>query len=193
MHCRLSLDTLQGFNELGYLGCTDTHTPRIDDIAINEGLILWHNYVSKICSPSRSAFLSGRYPSTLGLQNLVFNTQWPISLTRQVSILSEEFKANGYSTHLIGYGDYDLCSLWIYMLTPMMCVCWRRFPLFCQHTHWLQKRRPYYSTKCQRTQFETVYCSHCTVFRCIFSQCFTDEEPFHFVREANRWFVFHFN
>jgi len=91
-----------GFNELGYLGCTETSTPNIDSLATDEGLILWTNYVSKICSPSRSAFLSGRYPSTLGLQNLVFNTQYPVSLTRQVSILSEEFKAAGYTTHMIG-------------------------------------------------------------------------------------------
>jgi len=91
-----------GFNDLGYNSCTDTKTPYLDSLAMNEGLILHHNYVSKICSPSRSAFISGRYPSTLGLQNLVFNVQYPVSLTRQVSILSEEFSAAGYNTHMIG-------------------------------------------------------------------------------------------
>jgi len=90
-----------GFNELGYLGCSATSTPNIDKLA-NDGLILWHNYVAKICSPSRSAFMSGRYPSKLGLQNNVFNVEHNISLTRQVSILSEEFHAAGYSTHMIG-------------------------------------------------------------------------------------------
>lgn len=91
---------------MGFGSCTDTKTPYIDNLAQNEGLILKHNYVSKICSPSRSAFISGRYPSTLGLQNLVFNVQYDVALTRQVSILSEEFKANGYNTHMIGYGTY---------------------------------------------------------------------------------------
>ena len=96
----------KGYNELGFGSCTDTKTPYIDNLAQNEGLILGHNYVSKICSPSRSAFISGRYPSTLGLQNLVFNVQYDVALTRQVSILSEEFKANGYNTHMIGYVAY---------------------------------------------------------------------------------------
>jgi len=91
-----------GFNELGFSHCTDTKTPFMDNLATTEGLILRNNYVSKICSPSRSAFMSGRYPSTLGLQNLVFNVQYPVSLTRQVSILSEEFKAAGYKTHIVG-------------------------------------------------------------------------------------------
>merc|ERR1719204_2275819 len=91
-----------GFNELGYNECTDTQTPHIDKLVKEESLLLQHNYVAKVCSPTRASFLSGRYPSTLGLQNLVFNIEFPVSLTRQVSTLSEEFKAAGYSTHIIG-------------------------------------------------------------------------------------------
>ena len=92
-----------GFNELGYNGCTETQTPFIDNLVENESLLLFHNYVNKVCSPSRASFLTGRYPSHLGLQNLVFNPQFPVSLTRQVSTLSNEFKHAGYSTHIIGY------------------------------------------------------------------------------------------
>eukprot|EP01084_Bolivina_argentea_P127822 226025_1 len=91
-----------GFNELGYHGCTETATPFINDLAIKESLILLNNYVEKVCSPSRASFLTGRYPSNLGIQNLVFNPQFPASLTRQVSTLSNEFKHSGYSTHIIG-------------------------------------------------------------------------------------------
>eukprot|EP01083_Nonionella_stella_P001832 5260_1 len=91
-----------GFNELGYHGCTDTSTPFIDTLVSEESLILANNYVQKVCSPSRAAFLTGRYPSRIGLQNLVFNPQFPVSLTRQVSTLSNEFKHAGYSTHIIG-------------------------------------------------------------------------------------------
>eukprot|EP01083_Nonionella_stella_P197919 727222_1 len=91
-----------GFNELGYHGCTETATPFINDLATKESLILLNNYVEKVCSPSRASFLTGRYPSNLGIQNLVFNPQFPASLTRQVSTLSNEFKHSGYSTHIIG-------------------------------------------------------------------------------------------
>jgi len=91
-----------GFNDMGYLGCTLTRTPNIDALMKRESLTLWHNYAFKLCSPTRAAFLSGRNPSTLGLQNLMFAIEYPVALTRQVSVLSEEFKANGYSTHMIG-------------------------------------------------------------------------------------------
>ena len=94
---------VQGFNDLGYSGCSTTSTPNIDKIVTEESLQLHWNYVYKLCSPTRSAFLSGRYPATLGLQNLMFEVIYPVALTRQVSVLSEEFKANGYSTHIIGY------------------------------------------------------------------------------------------
>ena len=94
----------QGFNDLGHLGCSTTSSPTMDSLIRDEGLLLWHNYAFKMCSPSRSAFLSGRNPSTLGLQNLMFSVEYPTALTRSVSVLSEEFKANGYSTHIIGYG-----------------------------------------------------------------------------------------
>ena len=97
------LQHTKGFNDLGYLGCSTTTTPNIDNLIENESLLLWYNYAFKLCSPSRSAFLSGRNPSNLGLQNLMFAIEYPAALTRQVSILSEEFKANGYSTHIIGY------------------------------------------------------------------------------------------
>ena len=46
--------------------------------------------------------LTGRYASHLGLQHEVFQENMPYSLTRQVSLLSNELQSNGYSTHLIG-------------------------------------------------------------------------------------------
>ena len=96
-----------GFNELGFHECTTTQTPFIDALATKESLILRHHYVSNLCSPTRAAFLSGRYPHSLGLQHfdsLGLQTQIPVSLTRQVSTISEELRKGGYSTHIIGYG-----------------------------------------------------------------------------------------
>eukprot|EP01084_Bolivina_argentea_P013143 24631_1 len=99
-----------GFNDLGYHGCSDTNTPFIDKLVSNEGLIISNNYVSRVCSPTRASFLSGRYPSHLGLQNDMFSPQYPVSLTRQVSLLSNEFQNAQYSTHMIGKWHLGLQS-----------------------------------------------------------------------------------
>ena len=75
----------------------------IDDLVESESLLIWNHYTANRCSPSRSAFMSGRYPSTLGLQDLMFSMEMPVSLTRSVSTISSELKAVGYSTHAVGY------------------------------------------------------------------------------------------
>ena len=82
--------------------CTDTESPFIDELALTEGLHIVNSYSFKVCSPTRSSVMTGRYPSTLGLSNLVFSPNYPVALSRQISTISEEFKANGYSTHFIG-------------------------------------------------------------------------------------------
>ena len=107
-----------GFNEFGFNDCTETATPFINDLVTKESLLLFHNYVYKVCSPSRAAFLTGRYVSHLGLQNLVFNPQYPASLTRQVSTLSNELKHNGYTTHIIGY--ISLLCKYIFILAHIL-------------------------------------------------------------------------
>ena len=55
-----------GFDDIGYRN-PDVLTPNIDELARN-GVILDRNYVSKVCTPSRTALLTGMYPYKLGLQ-----------------------------------------------------------------------------------------------------------------------------
>ena len=91
-----------GFNDFGFNENTQTQTPFIDNLLNEESLLIKNNYVSFVCSPTRAQMLSGRYASHLGLQHNVFTENVPYSLTRQVSLLSNEFQSNSYSTHLIG-------------------------------------------------------------------------------------------
>jgi arylsulfatase A-like enzyme len=91
-----------GFNDFGFNHNTETKTPFLDSLVLDEALLIDTHYVSKLCSPSRAAFLTGRYPSTLGLQHGILKQTTHYSLTRQVSTLSNEFQAQGYSTHAIG-------------------------------------------------------------------------------------------
>eukprot|EP01083_Nonionella_stella_P230376 814432_1 len=86
-----------GFNDFGFNKNTQTQTPFIDNLVATESLLIDRNYVSFVCSPTRAQMLTGRYASHLGLQHNVFTENAPYSLTRQVSLLSNEFQSNGYS------------------------------------------------------------------------------------------------
>ena len=50
-----------GWNDTSYKG-SDIPTPTIDKLA-NEGVRLQQYYVQRLCSPTRSAILTGRYIS----------------------------------------------------------------------------------------------------------------------------------
>ena len=54
-----------GWSDVGFHGAK-INTPNIDRLAA-EGVILDNYYVQPICSPTRSALLSGRYPIHTGL------------------------------------------------------------------------------------------------------------------------------
>ena len=62
-----------GWSDVGFHG-SKIKTPNMDKLA-SEGVILDNYYVQPICSPTRSALLSGRYPIHTGMdfiQHLVF-------------------------------------------------------------------------------------------------------------------------
>ena len=54
-----------GWSDVGFHG-SKINTPNMDKMAA-EGVILDNYYVQPICSPTRSALLSGRYPIHTGL------------------------------------------------------------------------------------------------------------------------------
>lgn len=53
-----------GWSDVGFHG-SKIKTPNVDKLA-REGVVLESYYVQPICSPTRGAFLSGRYPIHIG-------------------------------------------------------------------------------------------------------------------------------
>lgn len=90
-------------------------TPHLEDLA-KGGVILEQSYVQPICTPTRSALLTGRYPFTLGRQHSVLKDNEPTGLTLNATLLPQSLKEVGYSTHAVGKWHLGFCS-WDYTPT----------------------------------------------------------------------------
>lgn len=90
-----------GWNDVGFTDNKLISTPNIDSLA-KEGIILSNYYVSSICSPSRSALLTGYHPIHTGMQHDVIASDEPWGLPQQFKTLPQYLKSLNYSTHLIG-------------------------------------------------------------------------------------------
>ena len=90
-----------GWNDISYHNGCDYPTPNIDNLA-STSLKLNNYYIQHICTPTRSALLSGLYPIKTGLQDGVIQTIAPYGLPLQFTLLPQDLKRAGYSTHIIG-------------------------------------------------------------------------------------------
>ena len=85
----------------GCYGVETVHTPAIDALAA-DGL-RFENYFATVplCSPSRGAMLTGRYPQSTGLMGLT-HAPWHWSLNKGEQHLSHILRDAGYHTALFG-------------------------------------------------------------------------------------------
>jgi arylsulfatase A-like enzyme len=87
-----------GWNDLGYHG-SKIRTPNIDQL-VRTGVELDSHYVQPVCTPTRTALLSGRYPSRFGPHTLTPSNLR--ALPKGTETLATALKSLGYATYLSG-------------------------------------------------------------------------------------------
>ena len=97
-----------GWKDVGYHG-SDIKTPNIDKLA-QTGARLEEFYVQPMCTPTRAALLTGRYPLRYGLQTAVIPSAGKYGLATDEWLLPQALKQAGYETAIVGkwhLGHFD--------------------------------------------------------------------------------------
>jgi arylsulfatase A-like enzyme len=92
-----------GWKDVGYHG-SDIKTPTIDKLAAT-GTRLEQFYAQPLCTPTRAALMTGRYPFRYGLQTAVIpasNTLGTYGLPTDEYTLAQMLKDAGYRTAIVG-------------------------------------------------------------------------------------------
>jgi len=92
----------QGAIDLGSYGAKDIYTPNLDKLA-GEGTRFTQAYVAApVCSPSRAALLTGKYPQNAGIPGNTSAIPGSHGMPNEQYTIAEMFKDNGYTTAHIG-------------------------------------------------------------------------------------------
>ena len=90
-----------GWKDVGFSGCTDIKTPNLDKLAAT-GAKFSQFYVQPMCTPTRAALMTGRYPFRYGLQTAVIPSVSAYGLDTSEYLMPQTLKDAGYKTAIIG-------------------------------------------------------------------------------------------
>ena len=89
-----------GWKDVGFHG-SDIRTPNIDRLAAS-GARLEQLYAEPMCTPTRAALMTGRYPLRYGLQTAVIPSAGKYGLATDEWLLPQALKEAGYETAIVG-------------------------------------------------------------------------------------------
>jgi arylsulfatase A-like enzyme len=90
-----------GRADCGFMGGKEIATPHLDKLA-KAGAVLDQFYVQPVCSPTRAALMTGRYPMRHGLQVGVVRPWADYGLPLTERVLPQALKETGYQTAIVG-------------------------------------------------------------------------------------------
>jgi hypothetical protein len=99
-----------GFADIGYRNSTDARTPHLDALA-GAGVKLDHMYTQLVCSPSRGAIMTGKFPYRLGLSHGFIAAGAPYGLPLTETTIAQEMTTHGWSCHMVGKCTCPLFSI----------------------------------------------------------------------------------
>jgi arylsulfatase A-like enzyme len=90
-----------GWKDVGFNGCTNIQTPNLDALA-KGGAKFTQFYTQPMCTPTRAALMTGRYPFRYGLQTAVIPGTAGYGLDTSEWLMPQCLKEAGYRTAIIG-------------------------------------------------------------------------------------------
>jgi uncharacterized sulfatase len=91
-----------GIGDIGVFGATRIRTPNLDALARRGAALSGFYAAANICSPSRAAILTGRYPIRSGLGWDVVTAEDHHGLPLSEITIAELLKGRGYATGMVG-------------------------------------------------------------------------------------------
>lgn len=91
-----------GYGDLACYGAKDIRTPQLDRMAAEGTRFTDFSVTSPLCTPSRAALMTGKYPGRVGLAVGVLRPDAQTGLAGSEITLAEIFKAAGHATGCIG-------------------------------------------------------------------------------------------
>jgi arylsulfatase A-like enzyme len=91
-----------GYADIGSYGATDIRTPHLDRLR-RQGVKLTDFYSNgPVCTPTRAAFVTGRYQQRVGLEWAIVSKDHESGLTADQPSIAKLLKGNGYATGIFG-------------------------------------------------------------------------------------------